>query len=307
MKKTVVITGGTGFIGSHLINGLRRSNYEAVILTRHRDNSESHRDGITYVQWDGHHAGNWVDSLENAYAVINLAGENIFSGLWTEKRKKRILESRVHAGEALTFAAEKVTNKPEIFIQASAIDFYGSHDDEWLDETAPSGESFLSLVTREWEASTKAISAQGIRRKIIRIGLVLGKDGGMIPVARLPFKLFMGGTPGNGNQWFSWIHIEDLVEAILFLLESDTEETVYNLTAPNPLPAGDFFSIMGKIMHRPVWVPAPSFLIKTLLGELGEVMLLSGQRVAPKNIQDAGFIFKYETAYEALRQIFSPR
>jgi len=304
MIKRIVILGATGFIGRALCRSLLEAGYEVVALSRNKiKGKEILGEKVKIVEWDSRSVKGWEDLANGAYAIINLAGENLSSGRWTEKRKVAILESRLNAGKAVVMAVNLVQNKPKVVIQASAIGYYGSRPDEVLDESSPPGEGFLSEVAKRWEDSTKEIEHQ-IRRIIIRTGIVLGRGGGVLSRLVPPFRFFVGGPPGSGKQWFSWIHLDDEVEAIRFLMEREDLQGVFNLTAPEQFIMKDFYHTLGKTMRRPSWLPIPGIVLRLLFGEMAEETILSGQRVFPKRLMEAGYRFIYPEAESALKEIF---
>jgi len=301
----VIILGATGFIGRTLSKLLMRAGYEVVALTRHKNRGrEILGQGIEIVEWDSKSAEGWENQANGAYAIINLIGENLASGRWTQERKKSILESRLKAGKAVIMAIQSAQSKPKVVVQASAVGYYGSRSDEILDESSNPGEGFLAEVAVKWEDSTKEVEPQ-VRRVIIRTGPVLGRQGGILTRLRRPFRFFLGGPPGSGKQWFSWIHLDDEVGAIRFLLEREDLQGVFNLTAPEPLMIKDFYHTLGKAMRRPSWFPIPGFGLRLLFGEMAQETILSGQRVVPKRLMEAGYRFNYPQAVEALKEILS--
>jgi len=300
----VVVTGATGFIGKALCFRLLEENYDVVALSRSKEKGEKiFGTGVTVVGWDGKSSKAWQDYANGAYAIVNLAGENIGSGRWTTEKKHAILQSRLDAGRAVVEALKSVYNKPEVIIQASAIGYYGSREDEIIDESFSVGEGFLADVVKKWELSTQEVESYKTRRVIIRSGVVIGKEGGAVLRLIKPFRLFVGGHLGSGKQWFSWIHLEDEVEAILFLMQREDLKGVFNLTAPRQLIQKDFARIMGKVMKRPSWFPVPSFVFRLFFGEMAKEMLLSGQRVVPRRLLEAGYRFVYPQAELALNEI----
>ena len=260
---------------------------------------------VKIVNWDARTAEGWADLADGAYAIINLAGENIGSGRWTERKKRMILESRLTAGKAVIEAVEKLENKPKVVIQASGIGYYGDRGDEVLDEFSSPDSGFLTEVAKRWEESTKKVESFGVRHVIIRTGVVLGAGGGFLSRVLLPFRLFVGGRLGSGKQWIPWIHIDDEVGVIVFLMEKEKLQGVFNLTAPNPLTSEEFFRFLGKAMRRPSWLPVPNFVLRLLLGEMAQELILSGQRAMPKRLLDSGYDFLYPYAESALRQILT--
>jgi len=300
----IIVTGATGFIGKALCFRLLEEKYDVVALSRSKEKGEKiFGTDATVVEWDGKSSEVWQDYANGAYAVVNLAGENIGSGRWTPKRKQSILQSRLDAGRAIVEAAKSVEKKPRVIIQASAIGYYGSRGDEIIDESSSPGESFLVEVVKKWEQSTQGVESLKIRRVIVRSSIVLGKKGGVFLRLVKPFRLFVGGHLGSGKQWFSWIHLKDEVKAILFLIEREDLSGVFNLTAPHQLIQKDFFHILGKIMKRPSWFPVPGFVLRLIFGEMAKDTLLSGQRVAPRRLLEAGYRFLYPQAELAIKEI----
>ena len=257
---------------------------------------------VKVVAWDGRSANGWGHYVHGAYGIINLAGENIAAGRWTPARKTAILQSRLAAGRAIVEAVILSARKPRVVIQASGIGYYGNRGDVVLDETSSSGTGFLADVAIQWERSTEPIEALGVRRAIIRTGIVLG-GGGFLSRVLLPFKLFMGGCMGSGRQWLSWVHMEDEVAAICFLLEQDAAQGAFNLSSPQPLTAKDFFVEVGTALGRPSWLPVPGFVMHLALGEMADELVLSGQRALPARLLEAGYAFHYPSARDALNNI----
>lgn len=300
--KRVIITGGTGMIGKPLSELLVNNNYEVIILTRNPRRKEA-SGGMKFVAWDGRTASGWASLADGAYAIINLAGENIGAGRWSEDRKRRILQSRLDAGKAVSEAIRQVKVKPKVILQASAIGIYGVHQDEVLDETSPVGNDWLAEVGRKWEASLE-IDSPSTRTIWLRTGLVLNKTDGVLGKVLLPFRLFAGGPLGSGKQWWSWIHLQDEVESIKYLLENETAQGIYNLTAPEPVTMADFGKTLGSVIHRPYWLPVPAFALKLLLGEMS-TLVLDGQKVMPGRLLAAGYEFHYPKLEPALADLLS--
>ncbi len=285
MAEKIFLTGAAGFIGRRLVDLLIKNKYHVIVLTRN-PRPDPH---IQYVKWDGKTLTGWEKHLENTSAVINLAGENIGSGRWTASKKEKIRNSRVNAGKILCKALENTKQKPKIFIQASAIGIYSP--------------GFLSGVVKEWEASTKSVETMGIRRVIVRIGMVLGTTGGAFPRLRLPFRFFVGGPIGNGKQWMSWIHIDDVASAVMFLMKRNDLEGVFDLTTPYPIQNKEFARTLGKIMKRPWFFPVPAFILKTIYGQMAQEVILSDQEVFPRRLLEAGFAFRYPKLKGALEHL----
>lgn len=297
----VMISGGTGMIGSALAHSLVNDGHEVVILTRQNSPANFNSNGIRFVQWDGKTAGDWVAELENTGAVVNLTGENLSNSLWTEKQKRRIVASRVDAGKAMVEGFAKVSHKPGVLIQASGSGVYGTSEEKVFTESDDYGSDFLASVTREWEASTLPVENMKVRRVIIRSGVVLDKGKGAFRLMTLPFKLFLGGKLGSGRQWLSWIHLEDEVRAIRFLIENENARGIFNLSA-TPVRNETFSKTAGKIMRRPAWLPMPAFLLKIILGEMS-LMVLEGQNISSEKIQNLGFKFIYPKIDDALSNL----
>lgn len=304
----IIIAGGTGLIGRALGESLAADRHEVMVLSRSPQNAEGFSDSVQLVRWDARTAEGWGGLVDGADAVINLAGESIagknpLAGRWTPDRKHRIRESRVQAGQAIVQAIEAAADKPGVLIQASAVGYYGPCGDELITEQSPPGSDFLANVCLDWEAATAPVEAMGVRRVILRTGMVLSMDGGALPLMVLPFRFVIAGGPmGDGRQWVSWIHLRDEIRAIRFLLENESAQGVYNLSAPTPLQNVDFSRTIGRVMNRPAVMPAPGFALRMILGEMATIVL-DGQRAIPARLQDAGFKFKYTDAETALRDL----
>jgi uncharacterized protein (TIGR01777 family) len=255
---------------------------------------------VVYAKWDGRTAEGWGRYVAGAGAVVNLAGANIAGGRWTPEYKDKILRSRLAAGEAVVEAFGAASSRPAVLVQASAVGYYGSRGDEELDESAAAGDGFLAEVCRQWEASTAAVEDMGVRRVVVRSGLVLARDGGAFPRLVKPFRFFAGGPLGGGRQWFSWIHYDDEVAAISFLIEKDGAAGPYNLCAPGPVRNRDLARSVGRVLGRPAWWPTPRFALRLVLGEMADELLLASQRARPEKLLAAGFEFEHPGVEAAL-------
>ncbi len=299
----VVITGATGFIGKALCARLHKD-YELVALSR---NAAGARRSIGHLvkvaQWDAKTSAGWEQQADGAFAIVNLAGDNVGSGRWSKTKKSRILQSRLDASRAIFETLKQLSKKPAVLIQASAVGYYGPRLDEQLDETSAPGAGFLADVCRQTEGIAAEIENLGIRYVAIRTGIVLGPDGGALGPMIKQFRFYLGGYLGSGRQWFSWIAIEDEIAAIKFLMENEHLSGPFNLTSPNPVRMKDFCTVLGSVLHRPVWLRAPGFAIRAALGEMADEMLLSGQCVLPKRLLEAGYEFKNPGLEKALKAI----
>jgi hypothetical protein len=240
--------------------------------------------------------------VEEADAIFNLAGENLGAHLWTPKHKAKVLSSRANAGQAVMQALKEAKRRPRVLVQASAIGYYGASDERTLVEKSPAGKDWQARVCQDWEASTLGADYMSVRRVVVRTGLVLTKNGGVLPKLLLPFRLFAGGPLGSGKQYYSWIAMQDEIRALLFLLKNDSATGVYNLTAPNPLTQAEFGRIEAQVLHRPYWFPTPAFAMRLALGEMS-TLVLDGQRVAPDRLSKAGFTFSFDQLKPALQAI----
>jgi len=301
MNRTIIIIGVTGFIGEALARFFLTKNYRVKGFTRNPGKTEKLKiKGITPILWGAHSLTGWEKELEGADAVINLSGENIGSGRWTRQKKENILNSRIDAGNVITGALRPLDHKPAVYIQASAVGYYGSQGDEELAESSPAGKDFLAEVVSQWEAASDGVEDIGIRRVICRFGMVLGEDQGALKRMLTPFRFFVGGPLGPGNQWVSWIHINDVVQAIDFLISRQDCRGIFNVTAPHPVRNREFARTLGKVLHRPSFLAVPSFVLKILLGEMAEQLLLSSQQALPGRLKEAGFTFRFPHLEEAL-------
>ena len=294
--KNILITGGTGLIGRELQRLLKEKGYETAVLSRSRKSG----DGRTFY-WDYEKGILDEEALSFADAIIHLAGENISARRWKAKQKKRILDSRVQTTDLLVEKIKASGKKPEVFISASAVGYYGSTLLNWSyhEENEP-GEDFLADVTSQWEHSSLPIEVMGIRRVVLRTGVVLSESGGALPQMMTPVKRGLGAPLGSGKQMVSWISLEDLVNLYVFALENPEISGVYNAVAPNPLNNKTFMKTLAHHLHRPFLLPpVPGFVMKILFGEMASI-LLKGQGVSADKIVSAGFSFQHETLEEFL-------
>lgn len=317
----VFVTGGTGLIGRHLVMRLRERGDTPVVLTRHIDNARRRDElrGVELVQGDPMVAGPWQDYVSGCDAVVNLAGHNIFQGRWNADNKRLIRDSRVYGTGNVLAAIARAEQRPATLVQGSAIGYYGAHDDEELDESAPSGSDYLAVVCREWEEAARPAVDLGVRLATVRIGVVLAKGEGALGTMTPLFK-FAPGTPvGNGGslfvpasgrQWMSWIHLSDIVGILLLALDNPAAHGAINGTSPNPVRNADFARTLSSVLRTPLtfwrfFVPIgpPDPLLRLVLGEVADV-IVKGQRVLPVRAQQLGYTFSYPNLNDALRQIF---
>ncbi|WP_335872478.1 TIGR01777 family oxidoreductase [Bacillus sp. 2205SS5-2] len=296
----IAITGGTGFVGNHLVDLLKK-NHQLYVLTRNPE--KHHQPNVTYVKWLTADSQPELE-LAGIDAVINLASESINSGRWTETRKKRIQHSRSEATQAVFSIMNALPDPPKILINASAIGYYhASKTITHKEESKHTGSDFLAKTVIEWEQEAKKAEELGVRVVITRFGIILGKEDGALPRMVLPYKLFAGGPVGSGEQWMSWVHIKDVCSAIEFLLHHDITGPV-NIVSPNPVTMKEFGSILGKVLHRPHWLPVPSFIIKAALGEMS-TLILDGQKVSPSVLEKTGYAFSFPLLSTALKDLYS--
>ena len=301
----IVIAGGTGFIGRHVSQLLIHEGHSVILLSRHTPNGK-HLVNIhaRHIQWNGCMQGAWAKECEGADVVINLSGAPIADSRWTKKRKQELIDSRVQSTKALLQAISSWRNKPHTFITASGIGFYGDRGREVVNESSTTGQGFLPQLCQIWESSAMEGEALGLRVIPIRIGMVLGPDGGALSKMTLPFRMFLGGPILPGTQFVSWIHREDLARLILFLITHSSIRGPVNAVAPEAVTMKEFCAALGKSMNRPSWFPVPEFVLRMTLGELA-TMLTTGQRVHPLKALETGFSYSYATLQAALDSLFA--
>jgi uncharacterized protein (TIGR01777 family) len=297
----VILAGGSGLIGRALAADLVRAGAEVVVLTRSID-ARRLPPGVRPVRWDGRTATGWADECEGAAAVVNLAGENVADGRWTAARKRRLESSRVEPTRAIVEAVRAARMPPRALLQGSAVGFYGDGGETALDERSPRGDGFLPELSERWEEASAPVEALGVRRVLLRTGLVLARGGGALAKMLLPFRFGLGGPLGGGRQWFPWLHLDDEIGAIRFLLERHDLAGAFNLVAPGSVRQGEFARALGRALHRPAIVPVRGAILRLALGEMAEV-LLAGQRVRPARLIDHGYRFSYPDLDGALADL----
>jgi uncharacterized protein (TIGR01777 family) len=294
---TIVIAGGTGFLGAALIRALRAAGHRVLVLTR-RPRHDDHR------AWNPGDPSDrsWMTVVDGADAVINLAGESIATRRWTATRKRALRDSRVTATTALVEAIDAARRRPPMLLSASAIGVYGDRGDEPLTEDSAPGSDFLAGLCLEWERLARTASPAS-RVVLLRTGLVLHRSGGVLPPLALPFRLFVGGPVGSGRQFMSWIHLDDWVGLVTWALATNVLGPL-NLTAPAPVTNVDFGRALGRALRRPSFMPAPAFALRLALGEMADALILGGQRVLPARAQAMGYRFQYTALEDALSAIY---
>ena len=304
----VIITGGTGFIGGHLARSLSADGHEVIVLTRNPDKHVGDLpQSIRLAKWDARTGSDWDQLITADTVIVNLAGEPIegvgfIPARWTSERRRRILESRVNAGKAVVSAVENAPAKPQALLQASAVGYYGFHEDEIITEDSPPGSDFLADVCVQWEQSSSLVESMGVRRAVLRTGLPLDPKDGVMPRLVLPFRLFAGGPLGSGNQWYSWIHIADEVGAIRYLMNGAALSGPFNLTSPNPAKNKDLAKTLGRVLQRPSFLPVPGFALRLVFGDVID-LALKGQRVIPERLLKVGYTFKFPELEAALHDL----
>ncbi len=297
----LILSGATGFIGSLLIERLRKQSHSLVLLSRQprRQHSTANQQWLT---WEPGLRGEWEQAVDGADGIINLAGEPIAAKRWTAAQKERLSRSRIDTTRALVNAIARATLKPKFLVSASAVGYYGPRGDETLTEGSAPGSDFLSRLCFEWENEARKAEGHGVRLALLRTGIVLGKGKGALAKMVPPFKLFFGGRLGSGKQWMPWIHIDDEIALIQFLIDNAQARGAFNATAPNPVTMSEFSRALGKVLNRPAWAPVPAGVLTLLLGEMAE-MLLGGQRALPAAAEQSGFRFKYRNLADALASL----
>ncbi len=298
----ILISGGSGFVGSNITHLLLDKGYEVTVMSRNPGKGSSLPPQVNTIAADAMKPGPWQAELALHDAVVNLAGVSV-NKRWDENHKKMLRDSRIMTTRNVVNALSSEKNRVTTLVNASGVGIYGYTKDELLSETAPRGGSdFLSKLAADWEDEAIKAKDYGVRLVIARIGIVLGKDGGALAEMTKPFRFFVGGTLGDGKQWFPWIHVRDLCRAILFSIENTTISGPMNCAAPNPVRNADLAKAIGKALGRPSFFPAPAFMIRMILGEFGSV-ILEGQRAIPQALLAGGFKFEFRDIDAALRDI----
>jgi uncharacterized protein len=305
----VFVTGGTGLVGKRLIGKLTARGETPVLLTRRPDVARAQfGPPCEVVEGDPMKAGDWQKAVADCDAAINLAGENVFNRRWKAWFKQLLVDSRVittrNVVEALTRQPRRADGSPKVLVNASATGWYGPHGDEELDESSPPADDFLGNLCFEWEKAALAAQVAAIRTVMVRVGVVLAKEGGALAKLLTPFKLFVGGPVAGGRQWMSWIHHEDLTDLFLLGLDRAEAQGPINGTAPHPVTNREFSKALGRALHRPSCLPTPGWALRVMLGEVANVVT-TGQRVLPKAALQLRYQFKFPTVDAALANLVS--
>ena len=295
----ILITGGTGFVGAALTARLLELGHETTILGSSSQCRLPPHPHLNYISADTSKAGEWQLAVADHEAFINLAGRSVFN-LWTASYKEKIYNSRVLTTRHLVEAIPSHTNT--ILLSTSAAGYYGDGGEHEKRETADHGTDFLATVCRDWENEALRAEQKGSRVALMRFGVVLGKGGGAIETMKLPFKCGLGGPIGSGKQWFPWIHLDDIINGILFILLGDDIHGAFNFTAPQAVRQKEFARQLGQVVNRPTFLPTPAFIMKLILGEFGQ-SLLQGQKTIPEALANHGYIFSYPELKPALQEI----
>lgn len=305
----VAVTGATGFVGTQLVTRLQQEGHQILVLTRDPERAQRVFPAASFPQveivaYTPLQSGAWQSRIAGCDGVVNLAGAPIAESRWTPERKQEILDSRKIGTEKIVEAIAQANPKPAVLINSSAIGYYGTSETATFDETSPAGSDYLAQVCQAWESEAEKVKQFGTRLVILRTGIVLG-DGGALAKMLPPFRLFAGGPLGTGRQWFSWIHIDDLVNLILQSLTHASIEGVLNATAPQPVRMAELCQTLGEVLHRPSWLPVPAIALEALLGDAAKVVL-EGQQVLPKRTQSLEFSYQYPSVKPALENIVNP-
>ncbi|MDG1400583.1 MAG: TIGR01777 family oxidoreductase [Candidatus Binatia bacterium] len=299
----ILVVGGTGLVGKRLCAALALAGHDLRAVSRNVPRSVPHLPPGTDLRPLPKTDDEWTSLVDGCNAIFNLAGEGLVEGRWSEDRKKSLRDSRVSLTDSLVRACGATVRRPRVLVNASAIGFYGPHGDEDLNESSAPGDDFLAEMCVAWEQAALAAKDVGLRVVTVRIGVVLSMNGGSLGKMLPPFRLGLGGPFGTGEQYFSWVHEDDLTGLLIHALDNESVEGAMNGTAPNPVRNGEFAKTLGGILNRPAFLSPPDFVIRLALGEVADAILLTGQKVLPAVAQKTGYKFRYETAEDALRAL----
>ncbi len=292
----VLVAGGSGFMGSAFANSMRLEGHQVWILTRKNSNHPNE------IHWDGRSINGWTECLADMDAIVNMTGFGLEHWPWTKSQKQRFHDSRVTPGSALVSAIKLSQHRPEVFLQISGINYYGTHGDAIADEWTSPANDYLAQLTVQWEAATLPVEELGIRRIIARTAVVLDSKGGLYPLMALPVRLFVGGPLGGGKQAVPWIHLADQTGALRFLLENEKASGVFNLISPTPTSNAKFMHAIAVALHRPYWLPTPALLIKAVLGDMS-TLVVEGRYCMPIRLSELGYKFRFPSIESALQDL----
>jgi len=295
----VMITGGSGFVGSAFARKLLEQGHHVVATGTSRQHKTVNHENFRYVQADTTREGNWQTELEEVDGVVNLAGRSIF-GRWTKKYKKQIYDSRILTTRNVVDALS--VRKGTFLCSASAVGYYGSRGDDILTETEPAGDGFLPQVGKDWESEAFRAEEHGVRVAAMRFGIILGRGGGAMEKMVPAFRMYVGGPLGDGNQWFPWVHLSDITGAINHVIDNEQLTGIFNFCSPNPVRNRELAKTLGRILRVPAVMPAPKFMVRLALGEMASA-LFDSLRAQPENLLNSGYVFKYPGLEDAIQQI----
>ena len=296
----VLIAGGTGFMGKHLIDSLIADSHQVTVLSRNPGKTIG---GARVLAWDGQTPDGWGQVVDEMDAVINLSGLSLHSWPWTKRKKQRFHDSRVKPGLALAAAIKNATHRPGALLQISGINHYGLRGEGIADESIPPAEDYLAQLTVAWENATRSVEEVGVRHIVCRTAVVLADDAILMELMALPVRLYVGGPLGSGKQALPWIHIDDQIGAIRFLLENPEASGPYNLIAPQATTNAEFMRTLARVLRRPYWFPVPAFLMRLALGEMS-LLITEGRFSQPKRLLEQGYTFHFPQLETALKDIF---
>jgi uncharacterized protein (TIGR01777 family) len=301
-----LITGATGFLGQHLWTALREAGHEGTVLARDPKRASALLSGARVVEWSGTVGLPPEEAFEGVDVVVNLAGESV-ARRWTEERKRRFRDSRILPTRALVERMQALTTRPGSFISIAGTGRYGDRGTEVLTESSSAGTGFLARLSQEWESSALGAESLGVRTVVLRMGVVLGADGGFLPRILTPFRMGVGGRLGNGRQYFPWVHVDDAIGLLMHLGTKTDLRGPVNGVAPEPVTNGEFTAALGKALGRPTALGVPAFVLKMTFGQMADELMLASQKVSPVRALEAGYQFAFPLLAQALADVLPRR